>query len=168
MLTEQQMYIESIAKYYKYKKLSPTIGKSVQRQYKESIKPFLVITGSNTPLYDKYGTQVCKKYSRIVIGDYGAYVEFSQDDIFPQNIQIKHGQEYRIYDDKYSKNVKYHYYTTKNKKEDVKIYFQVRLVDYADYKPGLYYISTEEVFSRDEIYSKKSRKNKREKLKQNI
>ena len=91
-MTDEQQYIDSIVKYYKYKKLKPEISKSVQRHYKEVLKDYLKIDGDNIPLYDKHGTQVCKKYSRVVIGDYGSYVEFSQDDIFPQNIKEKEGK----------------------------------------------------------------------------
>ena len=68
-------------------------------------------------------------------------IEFSTS---PYSFIIKPGQEYRIDDERYSKNVKYHWLTI-NDNSDVKIYHQMRTVAYADYLPDKYYVSVHEV-----------------------
>ena len=94
----------------------------------ENIPSYLKIDGDNSCLYTKKGSLVCRRYNRIVIGDYGAFVEFSKEDV-GEDFPIKDGQEYRIFDRKYSKNVKYLWYTI-NDGSDIKIYYQKRKVDY--------------------------------------
>lgn len=80
-------------------------------------------------------------YERVVIGDYGAYIEISPEQIIRENIKIKAGQEFRL-DSEYK--VKYLWYEPIDK-SDVKIYYQKRKVKYADYKRGYFYISPNEV-----------------------
>ena len=98
-----------------------------------SIPSFLNVSGSTATLYTLNGTQICNGYDRIVIGDYGAFIEFSQEHIASKFV-IKKGQEYRVNDKKYKNNVKYIWLTI-NDKSDIKIYFQKKKVSYADYKP---------------------------------
>lgn len=96
------------------------------------------VTDNQIPLYDREGLQICSGYHRIVIGDYGAFVEIPESMICQENIMCKKGQEYREKDEKY-KNVKYLWYTGKNT-ADCKIYLQKKTVDYADYVPGMMFI----------------------------
>jgi len=60
------------------------------------------------------------------------------------NLKIKSGQEYRINDPKYSEHVKYWWLTPKDL-SDMKVYYQKRIVSYADYKPEMFYVSPYEV-----------------------
>lgn len=99
----------------------------------------------NFPLYSASGTMICTGYQKIVIGDYGAFVEITPEQIFQDALMCKKGQEYRYEDERYAKNVKYLWLTTKDS-SDCKIYLQRKCVDYADYIPGMYYISPFEVF----------------------
>ena len=101
---------EKLANKYHYQKLSDDLSKKYRNFFLENIPIFLDINGSDNPLYTITGSIICKKYDRIVIGNYGAFVEFSKEDTC-DNFCIKEGQEYRIYDSKYSKNVKYVWYT---------------------------------------------------------
>ena len=105
----------------------------------------MCLNGDNIPLYTMSGTKICNRYRRIVVGDYGAFVEFDDCDMkgCPCFI-VKPGQEYRIQDPKYSKNVKY-WWLTAIDDSGIKIYKQRRTVDYADYIPGMYYVSVHEV-----------------------
>jgi len=96
-------------------------------------------------LYSVGGIKICSGFKRIVIGDYGAFIEISPDQICKSSLMCKPGQEYRYNDIRYAKNVKYLWLTTKNK-SDCKIYLQKKKVDYADYIPGMYYVSPYEVF----------------------
>ena len=86
---------------------------------------------------------ICNGYDRIVIGDYGAFIEFSEEHI-ASDFTIKAGQEYRVNDEKYKKNIKYIWLTIGDG-SNIKIYLQKRKVSYADYKPKKYYVSVHEV-----------------------
>lgn len=55
-----------------------------------------------------YGSLICEWYDRIVIGDYGAFIEFPESAI-RNNFEVEKGQEYRINDERYSSRVKYHW-----------------------------------------------------------
>lgn len=59
-------------------------------------------------------------YQRIVIGDYGAYIEIPPRMIIVDNLKIKSGEEYR-FQERY-KNVKY-YWLCPITDEEVKIYW---------------------------------------------
>lgn len=131
---------QELALKYKYKKLKPEISEMAIKEYINNIPDFLKIGGDNIDLYSNEGTLITKGYYRIVIGDYGAFIEFSPIQIVRENIKIKEGQEYRIKDEKFKNKVKYYWFTTKDN-SNCKIYFQQRTVDYADYKVGMFYIS---------------------------
>ena len=89
-------------------------------------------------------------YTRVVVGDYGAFIECTPDQMILGNIAVQEGQEYRIDDPKYKHNVKYHWYRPVEVYADTpitKIYYQRRTVDYADYKIGMYYLPIYEVWA---------------------
>lgn len=102
------------------------------------------------PVYSKNGTKIANKYERIVIGDYGVFLEIKNEDIIKENIKVKEGQEYRIKHPKYAKNIKYQWFTTKDE-SNCKLYYQQKEVNYADYKPGYWYISPYEVLEKEEV-----------------
>ena len=99
--------------------------------------------GDNVQLKSKHGTPLMKGYDRVVIGDYGAFIETSPDKMYRQYIRVKPGEEYRMNDPQY-KNCKYVWLTATDD-SGVKIYFQKHSVDYADYVPGKIYVSPFEV-----------------------
>ena len=139
--------IESdLANQYKYKKLPADLSDKYRKLFRENIPEFLDVNGSNDALLNFSGNPVCYGYDRIVVGDYGAFVEFSESQK-ADNFIIKPGQEYRVNDQRYSKNVKYIWLTIADSSL-VKIYLQKRGVSYADYKPGKYYVSVHEVLKR--------------------
>ena len=81
-----------------------------------------------------YGLHIATGYERIVIGDRGAYVEFSPQQIVRENLH---------------KPVQRHVYFTEwrsNDESNVMVYDQRRVVKYADYKLGLYYISPSDLY----------------------
>lgn len=80
---------------------------------------------------------------------YGAFVEFSRAQANARHLKIKEGQSYRIEDPRYAEHVKY-LWLTADDNSDVKVYDQKRLVEYADYKPGMLYVSVYEVFPAGE------------------
>lgn len=95
---------------------------------------------------------VCNGYERIVVGDYGAFIEFNPKQVSQSMFKIQEGQEYRINDPKYSNNVKYEWLTT-NDRSKIKIYKQKKTVSYADYRIGMFYISPHEVYRHDDCDS---------------
>jgi hypothetical protein len=78
--------------------------------------------------------------SRIVIGDYGAYFEIPQDKMMIDVLRGAPGQEFRYLDEKYKDKVKYNHLTC-IEDTSIKIYYQKKTVNYADYKPGFFYVS---------------------------
>lgn len=135
---------EILAKDYGYKPIPPMLAMLYHEIYNENLPSEFKIEGEKKKLFTKKGTLIAMGYSRIVIGDYGAFIEISKDDIVSDNIIVKHGQEYRIYEERYAKHAKYHWLTVADG-SFCKIYFQQHTVEYADYKPNFYYISPYEV-----------------------
>ena len=123
----------------------------VREKYRAALPEWCNMDGNDAmPLFSLDGTQLCIGYDRIVIGDYGAFVEISPDHILQNSLHCKVGQEYRFTDERYAKNVKYLWLTAADH-SDCKIYLQKKRVDYADYVPGMYYISPYEVVTRAEM-----------------
>lgn len=135
-----------LAQKYSYKPLPKELSAKYREYFTENIPTFLHIQGSETPLYTLNDSLICDRYNRIVIGDYGAFIEFDRP-ADESHVVIQPGQEYRIHDPKYQKNVKYQWYTIKDG-SNIKIYKQCRRVSYADYLPGKLYISVHEVKER--------------------
>lgn len=141
-----------LAELYKYKPLPEDLSEKYRRYFKNNIPSFLNVCGGG-PLYTCCGCMICKSYRRIVVGDYGAFVEFGEEDLPSTGaaaFKIAPGQEYRVNDERYAKNVKYIWLTT-NDLSRVKIYFQKKGVAYADYKPGMYYVSVHQVYDSNSI-----------------
>ena len=130
---------------YKYRKLSKKLSAEVRQKYLDNLPLGLNIEGNeNFKIYTLSNTLISNGYNRIVIGDYGAFIEFDKNQIIRENIKIKSGQEYRINDPKYSNNVKYYWLTAKDD-SDIKIYYQKKIVTYADYKVEMFYVSPYEI-----------------------
>ena len=127
-----------LAKKYKYKKLPKEESVKYREIYKQNIPSFLSISGGGK-LFTMNGTLLCNNYNRIVIGDYGAFIEFSKP---ASKIVIEKGQEYRLTEQ--YKNVKYNWVTI-NDGSHIKIYHQRKTVTYADYLVGKFYVSVHEV-----------------------
>lgn len=114
------------------------------REYFQENIPSFFQDSNEQKLYTSNGSLICDGYERIVVGDYGAFVEFNVDQANRGEFNVAKGQEYRIVDPKY-KNIKYYWYTI-NDGSNIKIYFQRRRVPYADYKPRMFYVSVHEAF----------------------
>ena len=146
------MTIEELVEKYKYRPLSKELSAKQRAIYLADLPSCFDINGNmDCKIYDNLGHLVAYGYSRVVIGDYGAYVEIPLEKMILENIIVKPGQEYR-FSERYS-TVKYHWYCL-NTNQDIKIYYQKRTVSYADYKPEMFYISPYQ------IYTKESEKNK--------
>ena len=141
---------EELSLKYKYRKLNKTLSAEVRQKYLDNLPQQLNVDGDiNFKIHSLEGTLISKGYNRIVIGDYGAFIEFDKNQI-KGKLKVKVGQEYRIDNPKYSENVKYYWLTPKDN-SDMKIYYQKRTVSYADYKPEMYYVSPYEVLLEGEL-----------------
>lgn len=140
------MIERDLAEKYKYKKLPDDLSEKYRQFFIENIPDGLFLNGGGA-LKTIKGRTICDSYRRIVVGDYGAFIEFDSphDD---SSFVIAPGQEYRVNDERYSRNVKYIWLTI-NDGSRVKIYHQKRSVTYADYLPGMYYVSVYEVIPVD-------------------
>ena len=152
---------DSLVKRYKYKPLHALIAKINMEKYIDTLpvcfldqlhksvdKPGFYINGKDLALFTCNGTKVCNKYSRVVIGHYGAFIEIEPEDMIMENIIVQPGQEYRINDPNYASRVKY-YWMTVNDNSHVKFYQQMRPVTYADYRANRWYISPFEVQTKE-------------------
>lgn len=90
---------------YKYRPLKHDLLEKYRNFYLENIPSNLSLNGGTETLFTLNGSPICDGYDRIVIGDYGAFIEFS---VSPYSFIVKPDQEYRINDERYSKHVKYH------------------------------------------------------------
>nr|MDD4188270.1 hypothetical protein [Bacilli bacterium] len=136
---------EELSIKYKYRKLKESLSKEIRQKYLDNLPTKLNINGDlNFKIHSIEGTLISNGYNRIVIGDYGAFIEFDKTQVIKSNLKIKTGQEYRISDPKYSEHVKYYWLTPKDD-SNMKVYYQKRTVSYADYKPEMFYVSPYEV-----------------------
>ena len=131
-----------LAEKYRYKPLPDDLSQKYRRWFEEQLpKQFQGKTGGqkNCFLYSQRGILIARGFTRIVIGDYGAFIEIPDEQIVKENIQVRPGQEKRIFEPRF-KWAKYHWYVPKGDLE-CKLYHQQRTVTYADYVPKMWYVS---------------------------
>lgn len=95
----------------------------------------------NIELYSKDGFKLSKGYTRIVIGGRGPYVEFNEEQIDFKSFHIPKDQLYRLTDRRV-----YYIELRSIDESNVKLYYQLQTVAYADYKIGMLYISPHDLF----------------------
>ena len=136
---EMLAFQERLAREYHYEPIEPNLFLGdVRKKYLGALPGWCKVDGDpDAMLYSLDGTLLSKRYIRVVIGDYGAFLECTPEQVCKENIQYKPWQEYRYQDERFSKNVKYFWLTAKDR-SDCKIYFQKKAVDYADYMPGFF------------------------------
>ena len=94
-----------LAQEYKYKPLPVQLSEKYREFFTQNIPSFLRVDGDSIALYTTKGSLLCNGYNRIVVGDYGAFIEFDEP-AHDANVIVQAGQEYRIDDPKYKNNVK--------------------------------------------------------------
>jgi len=95
-----------------------------------------LIGDSKTLFYTKSGLLVARGYDSIVIGKRGPYIEFNDTQIITDNLFVPKEQEYRL-----TSNIVYYIEFRTIDECYVKVYYQLKTVNYADYKLGKLYIS---------------------------
>lgn len=116
---------KELSKQYHYNPLPKELSNKYRNFFKENIPSFLKIEGDNKPLYTLKGSKICNGYKRIVIGDYGAFIEFTDEQGEIENFIVAPGQEYRLNQERY-RNIKYLWYTIFDF-SNIKIYYQKTL-----------------------------------------
>jgi len=95
-----------------------------------------------TKFYSKDALHLATGYRRIVVGKRGPYIEFDDSNINHKSFFIPQREEWRF-------NSELAFYNEYRSKDDcyIKLYHQKKIVTYADYLIGKYYISPYDVFA---------------------
>ena len=103
------------------------------------------VEGNNHTRFEtSTGLHVATGYTRIVLGGRGPYIEFNSDQIILGNIHVPENERDRLKEPK--RSYVYYFEWRTNDEANVKVYEQMKTVDYADYKIGLLYISPFNLF----------------------
>ena len=138
-------YIEKLVHDWSYRLIPPLFSEEARTLYKVTLPGWLQETDPKaTPICTLKGTEFASGFSRAVIGDYGAFLEIAGSQINRDVIRVQPGQEYRLAEPRYAEHVKYLWMTVPDG-SNVKIYWQKKTVEYADYRPGMYYVSPFEI-----------------------
>ena len=114
-----------------YKPLSAEDSKIIREFYISNL--LIPVNGDNeTKFYTKSNTRIAIGYQRVVVGDYGAYIEFNDDQIDIERIGSRWAGTP-------TRKVKYIWMETRDESK-TKVYWQKDTVVYADYKADMYYI----------------------------
>lgn len=94
-----------------------------------------IIGNTGTQFFTRSGLLVACGYERIEIGGRGPYLEFNDYQIQKSAIFIPESEEWRLN----SPDAYYHEWRTRQ--DYVKLYYQRKTVDYANYRIGFWYVS---------------------------
>ncbi len=110
------------------------------KKYSEMLT--IPIDGAKISLFTKYPSynSIADRYQRVVIGQRGPYVEFTKNQILDSGLYIPRSQLYRLSDPKV------YYIEFRTIENDVKVYYQMRSVAYADYLINHFYISPTDLY----------------------
>ena len=99
------------------------------------------IDGAKMYLYSALSSiPVATQYQRVVIGQRGPYIEFTKNQIVDTELYIPKSQLYRLSDPKV------YYIEFRTLQNNVKVYYQMRSVAYADYLINHFYISPSDLY----------------------
>ena len=112
------------------------------KKYSEMLT--IPIDGANIPLFVNYPNLIASGYQRVVIGQRGPYVEFTKNQIIDTELYIPKSQLYRLSDPKV------YYIEFRSVEKNIKVYYQMRSVAYADYLLNHFYISPFDLYKEDE------------------
>ena len=147
MRTSVNQFIDDLIDTYKFAPLPEEERIAAREYFTQNIPSHLNIQGGGA-LYADDGVQLCSSYNRIVVGDYGAYIEIDKIGIKKENLTLEFGQEWRVYDVNEKDKVNFVWLTTKGYTSYIKVKYQKKPVHYADYKVGYYYVSVFDVISQ--------------------
>jgi len=93
------------------------------------------IMGDDRQFYSHDDLLLFNGYTRVVIGERGAYIEFDRSQFVEDNSHIEDEDRWRLDSD-----IAYYVVRRSNCSSNVFIYDQLRTVAYADYKIGMLYV----------------------------
>ena len=97
-------------------------------------------------LFGKSGEHIATGYERIVFGGRGPYIELDEPNLVRSSIYLPDDLKWKLSgDNKY----KVDYFEFRTHSDYVKIYFQRRTVDYADYLVDKFYISPFDLYDEN-------------------
>lgn len=99
-------YQEQLARDYGYKPIPCTFFCDVRAEFQKALPKWCNVSGDTISLETADGTVITNGYNRIVIGDYGAFVEFSRVQACMRRLEIKEGQVYRVENPRYGNTAK--------------------------------------------------------------
>lgn len=94
------------------------------------------LNGGKQPFKTPSGLLIANGHVRVVIGGRGPYIEFSDDQMVVSNLYVPEKERHRLGSDLYF----YDEYRSTDEYQ-VKVYHQKKVVDYADYRIGMWYVS---------------------------
>lgn len=141
MTLDVKAFIDELAVKYRYRPLPKKVRGDVLQLYRDNLNGF-----ERKRTAFAQGVLICSDYERVVVGDYGAYLEFTEEQL-QVSLTVPHNQRWRL-DEEYIRekelSLKYIWYEFNG----IKVYHQLDTVKYADYKPNRYYVS---VLDFDEV-----------------
>jgi len=120
-------------------KRNSTLVRIFYQKCVQSLKIPLHHKQSTRRVFLKDGSLFAKNYDRVVVGDYGPYMEIDPSDLVGR-LTVKKGQEWRLKPNLENRKcfpLKYEYFETQLGNM---VYKQRGTVKYADYQVGKYYI----------------------------
>jgi len=119
-----------------YKPFDPARSRLLQAYYRSQLPQKLQETGDIFfDVKNSLGTQISRGYLRVVVGDYGAFLELSHEMVCHENLRSKFAR---------GLGLKYNWLVTRDAAA-TKVYEQLGKVKYADYKPGCFYVGPGDV-----------------------
>jgi hypothetical protein len=112
----------------------------IMKKYKDFLK--IPEDGCSLEFRTNSDTIIAHKYERVVIGQRGPYIEFTPNQILCDKLFIPKSQLFRLSDPKI-----YYIEFRTNDDSNVKVYYQMRTVAYADYKIGYFYVSPSDLYT---------------------
>lgn len=128
-----------------YQKLSEKESRLIREDYLRRLS--LPLKGNpDTVFYTSSNMPIAKGYNRVVVGDYGPYVEFLPSQINQEKVVNKFKGEP-------TRPLKYIWKITTDTTQ-TKVYEQLNTVSYADYKKGMFYIDPADLktLSQEKLY----------------
>lgn len=116
-----------------YKPFPSDLSEDIRKFYISQLPSWVHTKNLQKPLLLPSGAILSTAWTRIVIGDYGAYIEISPQQIVLDNIKPK-------WSGIPNRPVKYLWYIPISGKK-IKIYNQQATVAYADYKTNMWYVA---------------------------
>lgn len=120
-----------------YKPFDAATSRLLRDHYRSRL--LLPEQGDGRALHLQSGLQLSNGYTRVVVGDYGAYVEISPEQLIQSSVRDRFGNRRTP-----KRRIKY-WWMVPTDGSVAKVYEQVRTVAYADYKPGMFYIAPDDL-----------------------